>query len=138
MWSRYFANDTLHATWFTNRHRVRQAQFTADCLAKATEWQAGMRSIRIMRNMTKPQIAYQTDAETNTIGITGGQGRYTPTNTALLGNTPNRTYDSTVVSLLTASATASMPAHLYGTLPAQWGSMDAATGRVTFSNVMLM
>jgi hypothetical protein len=133
MWRRYFANDTLHATWFRNRHHVREAPFMADCVAKATEWQAGVRSVRIMRNATKPLLAYHQDSETLSVGMTSSAGRYTPT-----GSGAAQAYGAAVVTLLTASATASMPAHLYGTLPPEWGSPDPATGRITFSNVVLM
>lgn len=139
MWARYFANDTAHVTWFTNRHQVHQAPFMADCIAKATQWQASMRAIRIVRNLTKPliNIAHAT-SEAEMSGTLAASNWFFPTGT---GASQAYSTADVVTPLQTPNVTSpetTWPSQLYGTLPAEWGRTDPATGRVTFGNVMLM
>jgi hypothetical protein len=134
LWARYFANDTLHVTWFTNRHRVWQPEFMADCVRKVTEWQAGVRAIRIMRNATKPLLSYGMDSDD--MPLTGSEAMFTPL--ATLDGVKYSSYGSIVMKATNTSQSSTMPAHLYGTLPPQWGTWDSVTQRVTFGNVVLM
>jgi len=137
MWDRYFANGTTHVTWFTGQHQVRQAPFMADCLAKATAWQENVRSIRIVRNVTRPYVPFEhatlaeSDVVINTLGLTG-------TRFASQGTGTSEVYGAAPSSLMATPTDTQWPALLYGTLPPEWGTLDSATNRTTFGNLKMM